>query len=453
VARPRADLRTRAAIALALLLCAPATRAAFVSDKITLSEPGCRFPDVAAGNDRFLVVWADYTQRRICGRFVAISNAAPLAPVFCISSPTATTALFPAVAYAPELDEFLVTWDDEGRGDVIHGQRIKRDGTFVGTNFAIGTVAGTIRSAVAWCGRWLVVYAAPVAGFDVHGRFVDATGTPGAMVELGVEPAFAGYPSVTCGTDRFLVTWDHDDGNIRARTVDAKSGALGAVRTVTTGGAKDRSQTAFDAFRNRFVVAHNEQGNAGFSYDQYGVLVTLDGSPLRSFPLAHTAAFEGDTQFGGDLTVLPTAQRMVSSFGTDMGMALQEADTDGNLLGPQMVIGTGNYTSLSNAGDDKTAHVITAWEGVEPPDTQHRVFVRLYETSRAPTPVMDAAPTVDAGADSGSVDSTIAADGGDPPAAPLEGCACRATPRRVAWWPMLVLLLAQVARRRARNVG
>jgi hypothetical protein len=444
----------RALIVGAVLFTSTLARAGLVSEKITLSEQGCRFPDVATAGDRFLVVWADYAQKRVCGRFVATSDAKPVAPAFCISEPVATSALFPAVGYAKERDELLVTWDDEGRGDVIHGQRVRRDGTLLGANFAIGTIAGTIRSAVAWCGganRWLVAYGAPVTGSDVHARLLDAEGKPiGAALDVGVEPAFAGYPSVVCGGDRFLVTWDHDDGNIRARIVDAATGTMGPVRAITTGGAKDRSQTAFDPVRMRFVVAHNEQGQPGFSYDQYGRLVALTGETIgEPFALAHEMGFEGDTQFGGDIAVLPAAQRMVSSFGTDNGMSLQEADIDGKLIGPQVVLGTGNYTSLSNAADDTRAHVITAWEGLEPPDTQHRVFVRLYQTSSAPVP-----PINDAGVDASAMDAAIDARKpalDDLPAASPEGCGCR-TPARAPFgiepWLALVACSLLAARRR-----
>ena len=44
-------------------------------------------------------------------------------------------------------------------------------------------------------------------------------------------------------------------------------------------------------------------------------------SRARPLPVAHTAAFEGDTQFGGDVAFEPGARRFFSSFGTDTGWA------------------------------------------------------------------------------------------------------------------------------------
>lgn len=440
------------ALASAALLVTGAARAGLVTEKVAISEQGCRFPDVAFGKDRFLVVWADYVQRRVCGRFVR-DDASPVAPPFCISEPAAKSALFPSVAYARVLDQYLVTWDDEGRGDGIHGQRIAANGGLIGANFAIGG-AGTIRSSVAFCEasqRWLVVHAAPTSGSDVQGRLVDAMGAPLLTLDLAVDPIFAGYPSVACANDRFLVTWDHEDGNIRARTVHPVTGALSPVSTITSGGGKDRSQATFDPLRARFVVQFNDQVDKAFSYDQFARFVSLDGNPIGApFAIAHEPVFEGDTQFGGDLAVLPSAQRMLSSFGTETGINVQELDLEGVRIGTQVVLGTGNYTSLSNAADDASARVLTAWEGLDPPDAQHRILVRVFETSRS---AAEGDAGVDAGMDASpdaARDSTSAA-AWEPDAASPTGCGCRTAQPRAPSGFMLALLLG-FARRRRRDV-
>ena len=106
-------------------------------------------------------------------------------------------------------------------------------------------------------------------------------------------------------------------------------------------------------------------GNAGFSYDQYAQFVNVDGTLAGgALPIAHTAAFEGDTQFGGDVAFEPGAQRFFSSFGTDTGMGGQESLASGAPRGGQVVIGTGFYTSLNNAADTDTHRFLTAWEGL-----------------------------------------------------------------------------------------
>jgi len=349
-------------------------RAALLGNNFTLSGPGCRFPDVAFGSvsGKYLVVWPDYNMSRIYGRFVA-DTGAPGAAVFPLSD-AGFGALYPAIAFNATNNEFLVTWDDAGgRGGVIYGQRVRgSDGALMGTNFAIGTLYGGIRSAVAWSpvnNVYLVVYWGNSGGaIDIFGQRVSGSGALlGGNFNISNDAIFSGYPAVAWGaSNQFLVTWDNDDGNIHGRRIDPATGALlGTPIIVTTGGAKDRSCIAYDSVNARWLVQFNNAANAGFSYDQYGQLVNLDGTlsggPL---PLAHTPAFEGDTQFGGDVAFVSGARRFFSSFGTDTGMGGQESLANGATAGAQVVLGTGYYTSLNNAADPQRNRFLTAWEGL-----------------------------------------------------------------------------------------
>jgi|GEM_PF-5396299 hypothetical protein len=352
---------------------APA-RAALLGNNISLSGPGCRFPDVALGSvsAKYLVVWPDYNVSRIYGRFVA-DTGVPGGAAFPISD-AGFGALFPAIVFNASNNEFLVTWDDAGgRGGVILGQRVRgSDGALMGTNFAIGTLYGGIRSAVAWSpvnNVYLVVYWGNSGGIiDVSGQRVSGSGALlGANFNISNDPIFSGYPAVAWGaSNQFLVTWDNEDGNIHGRRIDPATGALlGAPIIVTTGGAKDRSCIAYDSVNARWLVQFNNGGNAGFSYDQYGQLVNVDGTLFGSpLPLAHSPAFEGDTQFGGDVAFVPGARRFFSSFGTDTGMGGQESLANGAAAGAQVVLGTGFYTSLNNAADPQRNRFLTAWEGM-----------------------------------------------------------------------------------------
>jgi hypothetical protein len=128
---------------------------------------------------------------------------------------------------------------------------------------------------------------------------------------------------------------------------------------------------------NRWLVQFNNGGNAGFSYDQYGQLINADGTLNGSaIPLAHTTSFEGDTQFGGDVAFAPIARRFFSSFGTDTGMGGQESLSDGTPVGAQVVLGSGYYTSLNNAGDPQRNRFLTAWEGLV--GNSYRVFGQFF---------------------------------------------------------------------------
>jgi hypothetical protein len=387
------------ASALILVLHWP-LHAALLGNNFQISGPGCRFPDVAyaSGSGKYLVVWADYNVTRISGRLVT-ETGAPAGDVFAISE-APYNGLFPAVAYNATNDEFLVTWDDfNGRGELIHGQRVRAsDGALLSSNFAIGSVAGGIRSAVAWNpvnNTYLVVYWVPAGSIEIYGQRVAANGTLiGGNFNISNDAVFSGYPAIAWGSsgNQFLVTWDHDSGNILGQRVAAATGTLlGPVINVTTGGAKDRSCVTYDSVNLRWLVQFNHGGNVGFSYDQYAQLINSDGSLNgASTPIAHTTSFEGDTQFGGDIAFVPKARRFFSSFGTDTGMGGQESFANGSPVGPQVVLGTGYYTSLNNAADPQRNRFLTAWEGLV--SGSFYVFGQIYAATLNPVTNFTATP-------------------------------------------------------------
>jgi hypothetical protein len=379
------------AIVIPFLICSP-LGAALPGNNFQISGPGCRFPDVAysSASRNYLVVWADYNVTRIFGRLVSDAGVPVGGAVPITEAPYG--GLFPAVAYNATNDEFLVTWDDFGRrGDVIHGQRVRAsDGVLVSTNFPIGSIGGGIRSAVAWSpvnNAYLAVYWVPAGTIEVYGQRVAANGALlGGNFNISNDGPFSGYPAIAWGSsgNQFLVTWDHDDGNIRGQRIAAANGApLGSVITVTSGGAKDRSCVAYDSVNLRWLVQFNNGANAGFSYDQYGQLINSDGSLSgASLPIAHTPGFEGDTQFGGDVAFAPKPRRFLSSFGTDAGMGAQESFASGAPVGAQVVLGTGYYTSLNNAADPQRNRFLTAWEGLA--GNTFYIFGQLYAATLNP---------------------------------------------------------------------
>jgi hypothetical protein len=204
---------------------------ALLGSNFIISPAGGRFPDVAFGtaDSRYLVVWPDYSAGRVFGRLVTASGSVSSDP-FQISE---ASGLYPAVAYNAASNEFLVAWDDAGdRGAVIFGQRVRgSDGALVGTNFAVGSRFGGIRSAVA-CSPvsscYLVAYWGP-APIDIYAQRVSGSGQLlGTNFNISNDAIFSGYPAVVWGSsnNQFFVTWDNEDGNIHGRRVDAASGAL-----------------------------------------------------------------------------------------------------------------------------------------------------------------------------------------------------------------------------------
>ena len=177
-------------------------------------------------------------------------------------------ALFPAVAHGAANDEFLVTWDDfGGRGEVIHGQRVRAsDGALIGKNFPIGSVAGGIRSAVASsaaAGIYLVVYWVPGAAAEIYGQRVSAVGALlGTNFNISLDGVFSGYPAIswTEAGDQFLVTWDSEDGSIHGRPSGAASAISSGPHPGDARRARDRSCIAHDPVNYRWLVQFNVAG-------------------------------------------------------------------------------------------------------------------------------------------------------------------------------------------------
>jgi len=185
-------------------IAADVVRAELIGATLEISGGNCRFPDVAYGNvsRQHLVVWADYGGTvRVWGRLLGGDGSAVAAP-FPISD-AGFASLFPAVAFNAANNEFLVTWDDGGdRGGVIFGQRVRgSDGALLGGNFAIGSVYGGIRSAVAWSATsasWLVVLWGPGPGntaAEIYGRrtlgvVLTGMGDDGLRTPIAAQPIF-----------------------------------------------------------------------------------------------------------------------------------------------------------------------------------------------------------------------------------------------------------------------
>jgi hypothetical protein len=397
--------------------------AAPLGEPVEISGPECRFPDAAFNSVRgeYLVVWADYTagERGVFGRRVT-RDGEMAGEVFRISPRAEKEAFFPAIIHCAGdcpnfaqsaeqngtvplacIDEYLVTFDTSNG---IQGQRVRGDGTLAGESFAISTTPG-IRSAVAWSEKnrcALVVYYMPGrGGAEVFARRVRLSSETSsgfellsAEVNLSRDAPYSGYPAVAYAADgdQFLVTWDHEPkenhGYIRGQRISAGTGKmLGESFDIATSGTDNRSTIAYDSGRNRWLVQYNSARTRGNSYDQYGRFVAVDGTLGEEIAIATSAAFEGDTLFGGDIAfVSGHGGRFFSSFardggGMEGGMAGQQLSADGARLGGQVMLGTGPYTCLNNAADSRLNRVLTVWEGRE--GNTHIIRGRVFRCEAA----------------------------------------------------------------------
>lgn len=175
-------------------------------------------PAIAYGNGQYLAAWTDSRPASGAGLYGArITSGGTVGPDFLIAS-SAQPASRPAVAYDGASDRFLVVYESN---NVILGQLVNADGTLDGTSFIIASAAGT-RS-------------------DAKVAF-DST------------------------SNRYLVTWTDARTSplqIYGQRVSATGGLVGGNFAIVTvaGVAQSRSQVAYSATANKFLVVNTSQSS------------------------------------------------------------------------------------------------------------------------------------------------------------------------------------------------
>lgn len=381
-----ATLTRLVAVALVLLatFAAQPAAAALMGSRIEVTGMSARFPDVEFGsqNGKYLVAWP--SNGLIYGRLITRSGALD-GTEFQISD-TGYGALYPNVTYNATDNEFLVIWEQWDRLGGPWGQRVNAStGQLKGANFQIGTQANGARPVAAWSSgsnTYLVAYWAPVT--DTYVQLISASGSPiGATTNLSSDIEFSGYPAVAClqSGNRFLVTWDYspasgdpafdNKGYIVGRRVSASTGsALSARSNITSVGGESRSAIASDQTNGRWLIQCNEGAYAGYGYDQFGQLVNSDGSLHgNSLPIAHSAAFEGETILGCDIAFSSGQNRYLSVYqyylGEDGGIGFTELNATGQPTAPPSMIGYGSYGHMGVAADSAMDRFLVVWESLE----------------------------------------------------------------------------------------
>jgi hypothetical protein len=217
-----------------------------------------------------------------------------------------TGPYYPATAYDPELNRYLVVYQDVQYGDLeysyyIYGQFVRLDGALAGDPFPISE-AGNSRHgpsiARAYDGRFLVVWDAddPVTTVKIVGQFLYPDGTlDGSNFVISDAISFKVRPKVASSPDygRFLVVWD-DDRNWETSGTDifgqlvADDGTLAEtasdVNFAVTNAPESQyeASVAYDSTNGRFMVVWLDYRDLANS-DVYGQLVNADwgGIPPR----------------------------------------------------------------------------------------------------------------------------------------------------------------------------
>lgn len=186
----------------------------------------------------------------------------------------------PSITYAPTVDKFLVVWDNDFQPKIIQGRILNSDGTLGPGPFTLSPVI-------------TVDQAEPVASFD---------------------------PT----TGNFLVAWAtiQNPFGIYGQLVSPSGSLVGSTVTLAspTGASKNYPAIAFEPWRQKFVVAWNDQRSS--NWQVYGQFVGTNGSLWGSnFNVSNLVS--NDTNCA--LDVDPTNQRGM--------VAYQDASNGGDVYG------------------------------------------------------------------------------------------------------------------------
>lgn len=224
---------------------------------------------------------------------------------------------WPAVAYNPVQDEFLVVWQHWGGSSSceIFAQRMARNGLLVGSPIpvAVGlTSTLPIPAAVAFAPShegYLVVYPRPVSvsNFEIAGRWVAWDGTVDPT-EITIADGVGSreVPDIAYNPidDEFLVVWMNawpgGGRDIDARRLDAGTLASLSWANVATGPEfRMDPHVAFDEAARKYLITYNREASLGFDIAAKSAVANLLGVSVA--PEIEVYATTGDDASGNEL--------------------------------------------------------------------------------------------------------------------------------------------------------
>jgi hypothetical protein len=244
------------------------------------------YPAVTFGGTDYLVVWMDLRSGEgspsadIYGARVDTSGVVLDTTGIAIST-AANEQCDPAVAF--DGANFLVVWDDRGRGDDIYGARVSQLGNVLDpAGIAIGVAYSSQWGPVlAFDGTsYLVVWQDYRSGaWDIYGSRVSTSGS--VLDPAGIAISTASYhqdsPAVAFDGTNYLVVW-HYSGDIRGARVSTSGVVLDPAELVLLAGLTeyDSPTVAFDG-TNYLTVC---RGSRTYSSDICGARVGTSGVVL-----------------------------------------------------------------------------------------------------------------------------------------------------------------------------
>ncbi|MEM1207552.1 MAG: hypothetical protein AAGN66_30235 [Acidobacteriota bacterium] len=255
------------------------------------------YPDVALGDDGFLVVWESLDQDGdgwgVFARPLGASGL-PAGSDLQVNSAGLGQQIFPAVAGNGQGD-FVVAWVAYGpttTGADVWAQRMDAAGAKVGTEFQVNSF-GTgdqenVDAAMATDGSFLIVWESDVQDGDEGGIYAQLYSAAGAELgsELRLNDTTAGDqndPAVAALDSGFAVVWESDgfdgvDEGVVLQLLDGSAGFVGGevqVNTHVFGDQEDPDVAALPG--GAFAVVWEGSAQDGSGEGVFGQVYGQDG--------------------------------------------------------------------------------------------------------------------------------------------------------------------------------
>jgi len=398
-----------------LVWAAVPTGAEFQINTFTIDSQG--YPQICAGTSgNFVVTWESRGQDGGSNAVIARrfgSDGQPLGGEFQVNTYTSGNQQFPSIA-CDDGGNFVVVWEgrqQDGSSYGVFGQRFSSDGDALGTEFQVNTYTEERQLSAAVCrapgGEFVVTwqsYDQDGDGYGVFGqRFADDGAQQGTEFQVNTYTYYTQeYPAVACdGQGDFVVVWvsDYQDGDgygifgQRFASSGALQGTEFQVHTYTYY-SQESPAVAADTAGNFVVVwsSYQYQGGA-YSYGIFGQRFGISGERLGTEFQVNT--YTSYVQESPAVAVDPCGNfTVVWSGGGDgdgYGIFGQRFDTTGAPVGTQFQVNTyttgdqGTFSALGHVVDiatDASGNFTVVWQSEDQPNdsSSFGIFGQQFET-------------------------------------------------------------------------
>ena len=351
----------------------------------------------------FVVVWTSIQQQPgpaggVYGQRFAASGL-PLGAEFRVNTSMSNVAWWSQAVATDSSGNFVVAWssyDGDGSGKAIFGQRFASSGSPLGPEFRVNTLTAgdQYRPDVSAdpSGNFVVVWQNGFFGSGVFGQRYSAAGAP-----LGSQFTVATYtnggqrhPTVdVTSSGEFVVAWESgvpQDGSghgVFAQRYSSSGAPLGSEFRVNTYTTEDQAWPAIasDPSGNFVIVWQSEvqDGDGSYGAGVFGQRYAASGGPLGpEFRVnTHTTDFQGSADVAMDAAgnfVVVWTSKYSTPPSSQPDIFGQRYATDGSPLGPEFRV---NAYTAGQFGDDFAPRVaadpmgrfVVTWEtltGVDP---------------------------------------------------------------------------------------